>query len=133
MSDFAKIRAYTAADALWGDAGPDAADVFSEAAVVARDVGVDLRLPAVETHETERTRATPGCDWPWRSAYVTHDSKVQPCCMIMGTQRAVLGDISRDDFASVWANERYRRFRERLLGDEPPEVCRGCSMYPDVF
>lgn len=127
------IRRYTEGQALWGDAAADACRVFEEAALVAEELGVRLRLPEVEAPPPTRPAGTPGCDWPWRSAYVTHDAKVQPCCMIMGTDRAVLGDAERDDFATIWGNDAYRRFRRRLLGDDPPEVCRGCSMYRGVF
>jgi len=130
---YAEIRGYTKAQALWGDVGADALRVFEEAARVAEELGLRLRLPEVDAPPSTRSPGTPGCDWPWRSAYVTHDAKVQPCCMIMGTDRAVLGDAGREDFATIWGNDAYRRFRHRLLGDDPPEVCRGCSMYRGVF
>jgi hypothetical protein len=47
----------------------------------------------------------------------------------------VIGDINdRGGFATMWHGEGYRGFRERLLtGDDPPEVCRGCSLYRGVF
>jgi hypothetical protein len=51
----------------------------------------------------------------------------------MGADRAVLGDARADGFERVWRGEEYRDFRARLLSDEPPEVCRGCSMYRHVF
>ena len=130
---YAAIRQYAAAEALWGDAQLDALAVFDEASRLATDLGVRLRLPEVEPPPIPRSVGTPGCQWPWRSAYITHDAAVQPCCMIMGTDRAVLGDARRDDFASIWDNAAYRSFRARLMSDEPPEVCRGCSMYRGVF
>jgi radical SAM protein with 4Fe4S-binding SPASM domain len=76
----------------------------------------------------------PGCTWPWDAAYVTHRGEVQPCCMVMGNDRATLGDLREDGFAAIWRSDAYREFRERLLtpGD-PPGVCRGCSLYRGVF
>jgi radical SAM protein with 4Fe4S-binding SPASM domain len=94
---------------------------------------VSLRLPEVEARAAARAPGQPGCDWPWRSAYVTHDAAVQPCCMIMGSDRGVLGNLEQDGFAAIWHGDAYRAFRDRLVGEEPPDVCRGCSMYRGVF
>jgi hypothetical protein len=35
--------------------------------------------------------------------------------------------------ARVWSSGAYDDFRAALLGDTPPEVYRGCSMYRGVF
>ncbi len=132
---YAAIRRYALAEALWGEAHEDARRVFRDAEVLARELRIWLRLPDCDEapDAAPRGAGTPGCDWPWRSAYVTHDAKVQPCCMIMGTDRAVLGDAERQDVASIWQNDAYAEFRARLLGDDPPDVCRGCSWYRGVF
>ena len=102
-------------------------------AVVALPAKVLARLPRPEDGSGGRTAGEPGCDWPWRSAYVTHDGQVQPCCMVMGSDRAVLGDLSRGRFADIWAGPEYAGFRERLLGDTPPRVCEGCALYRHTF
>lgn len=130
---YAAIRRYAEAEALWGAARDDALVVFEHASRLADELGVRLRLPEVEAPAATREPGMPGCDWPWDSAYVTHDGKVQPCCMIMGTDRSVLGDVGREDFAAVWSGDAYQRFRARLLSYEPPDVCRGCSMYRGLF
>lgn len=128
---YGEIRAYTAEQAVWDD--DETAVVFERARAAAVEVGVDLRLPEAEA-VAERAEGVPGCDWPWRSTYVTSKGKVQPCCMVMGVDRAVMGDVLHDDLATVWAGDAYVRFRERLLSaDDPPEVCRGCSAYRGRF
>jgi MoaA/NifB/PqqE/SkfB family radical SAM enzyme len=132
VGGYADIRRYAAAEALWLHDG-EVLEVFGQSAAVAADLGVRLRLPRVEERTPWREAGTPGCDWPWRSAYVTQDAKVQPCCMIMGTDRAVMGDTGTAGFRAVWRGEAYGEFRQRLLGDDPPEVCRGCSMYRGIF
>ena len=53
--------------------------------------------------------------------------------MIMGSDRAVLGDVDRQDFGTIWRDDPYGEFRARLQTDDPPEVCRGCSWYRQVF
>lgn len=130
---YAEIRRYTEGQALWGDEHDGALRVFDDAARLAAELGVRLRLPDVDEAPMARAVGTPGCDWPWRATYVTADAKVQPCCMIMGTDRAVLGDAAREGLDAIWGNDAYRSFREGLLGDEPPAVCRGCSWYRGVF
>jgi radical SAM protein with 4Fe4S-binding SPASM domain len=131
--DYAEIRAYAEDEALWADGNDEAAALFAEAERRAEASGVRLRLPRLDERERPRTAGEPGCGWPFDSAYVTHDGKVQPCCAVMGADRAVLGDLAEDDFETVWTGDAYRDFRTRLLGDEPPDVCAGCSLYRHVF
>jgi len=132
---YAEIRAFAEEEALWADEDTAVAtESFAAAAGVAADLGVELRLPRlVEPPPAPREPGTPGCHWPFQSAYVTHDAKVLPCCMVMGSDRAALGDAAAEGFVTVWAGERYRGFRGGLIDGDPPEVCRGCSLYRRVF
>jgi radical SAM protein with 4Fe4S-binding SPASM domain len=126
------IRAFTLREALWTEGASAAA--FDEARSEADRLGVHLRLPKIEPPPSTRREGSPGCFWPWEESYVHHDGKVQPCCMIMGEDRAVIGDVHRDGgFAAVWNSDGYREFRRRLLTDDPPEICTGCSLYRGVF
>jgi radical SAM protein with 4Fe4S-binding SPASM domain len=134
---YGEIRRYSARESLVvGDARARAEAVFARAAARASAIGLPLRLPRL----TERPLASAGrragergCDFPWTSTYVTHRGVVQPCCMVMGSDRATLGDLHDGSFAEIWEGEAYRDFRRRLVGDEPPEVCGGCSLYRGVF
>ncbi len=105
------------------------------ARALAEELGIELRLPRLEQPPPRPLAPDePACHWPFESAYVTHDAKVQPCCMVMGADRAVLGRLEEHDFASIWRGEEYERFRAGLVGDgHPPEVCAGCSLYRRVF
>jgi radical SAM protein with 4Fe4S-binding SPASM domain len=128
---YREIREFAAAEALWQ--APDAAAeaAFAEARRRASALGIDLRLPALEAHSPEP--GAPGCDWPWRSAYVRYDGRVQPCCMLMGGDRAILGDVGQTPFDTIWRGAGYDAFRAALMTPNPPDVCRGCSMYRGVF
>ena len=130
---YREIREFSAAEALWPAREPAAGAVFAEAEQAATAVGVTLRLPQLESPAAPRAAGTPGCDWPWRSAYVRHDGRVQPCCMLMGGDRAILGDAGREGLATVWRGEAYEAFRAALTSPRPPEVCAGCAMYRGVF
>lgn len=133
---FQAIRDFTAAEALWPDGAGDRAAVeraFAAGRVAAHDTGVQLRLPRLDDGRARRAPGTPGCDWPWRGAYVRHDGAVQPCCMLMGEERGILGNLRRQTFADVWHGPRYREFRAALLTDTPPPECRGCAAWRGVF
>jgi radical SAM protein with 4Fe4S-binding SPASM domain len=131
---YADIGAFTVDEALWGENDEaTAATAFEHAREVASSLGVELRLPRLAPPARPRALGAPGCDWPWRSAYVRHDGKVQPCCMLMGDDRAILGELETTSFDEIWCGERYEAFRAALCTDDPPDVCRGCSMYRGVF
>jgi radical SAM protein with 4Fe4S-binding SPASM domain len=135
---YEEIRTFAAEQALWGAADRARTQAaFDEAAAEAVRLGIDLRLPPLDdlgTGEDGRRRpGEAGCFWPWDGAYVTHEGTVQPCCMVMGSDRVALGDVRAEDFAEIWHNPGYQRFRAALLTDKPPAVCRGCSLYRGVF
>lgn len=130
---YADIRRFAESEALWSGEDAAAAEArLDEAAGIAAELGVDLRLPRTEEH-APRTAQARGCDWPFTSVYVTHRGDVQPCCMVMGADRAVLGNLEEQGFDEVWSGPGYRAFREGLLDGPPPDVCRGCSLYRGVF
>jgi radical SAM protein with 4Fe4S-binding SPASM domain len=131
---YAEIRRYAAEEALFTarDLGL-ARGVFEDACAAAEELGLALRLPQLDPEPAQQTRPGRGCEWPWTSAYVTHSGAVQPCCMVMGSERATLGSVRDQSFGDVWRGQAYREFRHRLEGDDPPAVCRGCSLYRGVF
>lgn len=123
-----EIRTFTAAQALWTGADLERAEAaFAEARRVAAGENVRLRLPHLDD------RGGGGCTWPWDAAYITSAGVVQPCCMVMGDDRVSLGDLNEAGFPEIWRGPAYREFRRRLAGDDPPDVCRGCSLYRHTF
>ncbi len=107
---------------------------FGAARTLADELGVDLRLP--RTRPRPHPQGTPGrqrCDWPWKGAYMSYQGYTMPCCMISTPDRYTLGDLSQQDFASIWDGPAYQQFRAQLDSDEPPEVCRSCSVYSGTF
>jgi radical SAM protein with 4Fe4S-binding SPASM domain len=125
---YEEIRAFTSDQALWTGADlARARAAFGEARRVAAGEGVRLRLPRFDDE------GGGGCTWPWDAAYITSAGVVQPCCMVMGDDRVALGDLNETGFPEIWRGEAYRDFRRRLAGTEPPEVCRGCSLYRHTF
>jgi MoaA/NifB/PqqE/SkfB family radical SAM enzyme len=103
---------------------------FDEARAVAERLGVELRLPRTAPEKPIQGRR---CDWPWRGAYVAYSGEAMPCCMLATPDRANFGSMANEGVMRVWNNDAYRRFRERLESDNPPEVCRGCAVYQGTF
>ncbi len=107
---------------------------FSEAKSVASELGVQLRLP--RTRRREHPPGTPGrqrCDWPWRGAYVSYQGLAMPCCMVATPDRANFGNMATEGVAAIWNGPAYEAFRHQLSSEEPPEVCRSCSIYSGTF
>jgi radical SAM protein with 4Fe4S-binding SPASM domain len=125
-SGYESLRVVTDAELL-GDV--DVEPVLAAAAATALRHGLDLRLPA----GAEPGEPTRRCDWPWTASYVTHEGAVQPCCMVMGSDRATLGSVDRQSFTEIWGGATYDAFRQQLSSNDPPAVCVGCSVYNGRF
>jgi radical SAM protein with 4Fe4S-binding SPASM domain len=107
---------------------------FGAAREVAQEVGLDLRLP--RTHKRLHAPGTLGpdrCDWPWHGPYVSYQGLVMPCCMIASPDRLNFGSMAEKGVDAVWNGEEYESFRRQLASDEPPEICRSCSIYSGTF
>jgi radical SAM protein with 4Fe4S-binding SPASM domain len=107
---------------------------FDAARAAAVALGVELRLPnRAPQPRAQSARGRERCDWPWRGAYIAYSGEAMPCCMVATPDRMNFGSMARDGVEAVWNNDAYRRFREQLDSDEPPEICRGCAVYQGKF
>jgi radical SAM protein with 4Fe4S-binding SPASM domain len=129
IQDFVHEQSVT--ELAWAEVEP----VVLEAQKVAARAGISLRLPSMApaVPQAKVDEATVPCAWPWRSSYVNWNGTVQPCCMVMGSDRSTLGSVNETSFADVWSSEEYQSFRRELLSSNPPAVCRGCSEYRGTF
>jgi radical SAM protein with 4Fe4S-binding SPASM domain len=101
---------------------------FGAAACRADELGIRLRLPQPPGPlPSERLR----CDWPWRGAYIDYSGEAMPCAMA-AKPLAGLGNMLREDVVRIWNNDAYRKFRQQLASDDPPEVCKGCPVYQGI-
>ncbi|MDB5073371.1 MAG: radical protein [Candidatus Eremiobacteraeota bacterium] len=131
---YAPMREFVADQTLVDHDPARVAHAFDAARAAAKEHGVALRLPRVTP--VEHAPGTPGrsrCDWPWRGPYVAYDGTAMPCCMVATPDRASLGNVVREGVDAVWNGAAYEDFRARLDSDEPPEICKSCSVYAHVF
>lgn len=107
---------------------------FEEARQAAQETGIRLRLPRVRplTHPP----GTPGrerCSWPWTGAYISYQGYMMPCCMVSTPDRANFGKVTDRSTAGAWNSKEFNAFRAQLESEQPPEICRTCSIYLRTF
>ncbi len=108
---------------------------FTLAREKAAQLGVVLRLPnpRPKAHAPE----TPGydrCRWPWTGAYISYQGLAMPCCMVSTPDRINFGSVKGPNgVEEVWNGQQYREFREALSSDNPPDICKSCSIYKGTF
>jgi radical SAM protein with 4Fe4S-binding SPASM domain len=135
---FTRLRRFVEGEVLWGR-GASSGElsqvrvVLDEARAAASRRGLTLRLPELDDRPRHEDWGRMPCEWPWHSTYVNHDGRVQPCCMVMGSERATMGNAFDDGFPAVWSGDAYQEFRAQLLSESPPAVCRGCAYYRRTF
>jgi radical SAM protein with 4Fe4S-binding SPASM domain len=107
---------------------------FEEARHTADRLGVDLRLPSTRPRpHPPGTRGLERCDWPWRGAYISYDGLAMPCCMVATPDRINFGKMGAHGVQAIWNSAAYQAFRKRLSSEDPPDVCRSCSVYRGTF
>ncbi len=133
-ANYRPMREFVEEQTLLNEDESRVARYFGEAKAVARELGVSLRLP--RSRPLAHAPGTPGparCDWPWRGAYASYQGLAMPCCMVATPDRINFGSLTERGVEAVWNGPEYREFRARLSSDDPPEVCKSCSVYSHTF
>lgn len=107
---------------------------FGEARQVAEELEVALRLP--HTRLRIHPPGTPGrkrCSWPWTGGYFSYQGFAMPCCMVSTPDRINFGKVGDRNVNEIWNDPEFQSFRRQLDSDEPPEICRSCSVYTGTF
>jgi radical SAM protein with 4Fe4S-binding SPASM domain len=124
-------------EALFRRAPQAELDAIAEAGRLAEALGVTLRgsgeASALElVSEYEEDVNYHQCRRPWSLMYVTANGNVLPCCIAPFTEAPYedikLGNVFDVSLEEVWNGPLYRKWRERMNGNEPPEACRGCGV-----
>ncbi len=131
---YAPMREYVDRETLLTEPPERVDRVFADSRAMADALGIDLRLPS--TRARLHPAGTPGrqrCDWPWRGEYVSYQGLAMPCCMISTPDRLNFGNVFERGVPAVWHGGDYEAFRKALDSDEPPAICRSCSLYNGTF
>jgi radical SAM protein with 4Fe4S-binding SPASM domain len=114
---------------LWHDQCPARRFVEAESLLKEKPALDDARALAVQLGIRLDMPRARRCERPWRRIHIGAWGEALPCPQARTAQRRTLGNARRDGIVSVWNNDAYRTFRERLASDTPPELCRNCSLY----
>jgi putative metalloenzyme radical SAM/SPASM domain maturase len=114
----------------------EVADVFDEAAEIARKEGLDLRLPGVSLKEKRN------CSFVEEGgAFVSWAGAVSPCyflwhrysCFAHGWKQSVhpkvFGKLAERGILEIWNDREFRAFRENVVKYDYP-YCSSCSLAP---
>lgn len=112
------------------------AALFAQASQVARETGLELRLPEVSLRE-ERT-----CSFVEEgSAFVSWQGDISPCyflwrrfnCFASGwnqpVQHKVFGNLREKNILEIWNSRDYGEFRRNVLAYDYP-ACSSCGLAP---
>ena len=124
------------AESLHGQVDDAVRRVIEEAQRVAAQTGVALRASGRRPLIESLTRSTDdnpqrGCWRPWRSAVVTADKRVLPCCIASFREpydTLARGDLKGQTWDEIWNAAPYRELRQGLLDGEPLPSCAGCGV-----
>lgn len=109
-------------------------EAFAEAAQLARDLGVDLRLPTTVPTQVRR------CEFVEEgSAFISWDGRAHPCyflwhafdCHLGGVAKTVrpvsFGSVQDTDILELWNGDEWRRFRANVTRYDFP-FCYDCNL-----
>lgn len=116
--------------------GEEVAEVFERAREVAKRLGMELRLPAVELRQSR------SCGFVEEGgAFVAWNGAVSPCyflwhryrCFASGwdqqVQAKVFGNVNEEDILRIWNAPPYRSFRDGVTAYDFPH-CSSCGLAP---
>jgi radical SAM protein with 4Fe4S-binding SPASM domain len=133
-SQYRPMRDFVEKESLLSEDLNRVEEYFGEARKVAAELNIELRLP--RTRPVMHPPGTPGrdrCSWPWTGAYISYQGLAMPCCMVATPDRMNFGSVVEDGVSTVWNNQKYQDFRDKLASDTPPEICQSCSIYLRTF
>jgi len=63
----------------------------------------------------------------WHSCVITWDGLVVPCCFDKDATHQ-LGDLKKQDFITLWQDEKYKQFRKSILKSRSEiDICKNCT------
>lgn len=105
-----------------------------EAKEASKKFGVKLHtLPELEVQKIDV------CIYPWTSPYISAAGEVFPCCFV--TQRnnpelmheTILGNVNEQKLSEIWNGPKYKKFREKWLAKDLPNICKNCPKITGIY
>lgn len=93
---------------------------------------IRIVLPAFLQNETEESRVSGSCRWPFNAMWITSDGNVTPCCNLHDPRQITLGHAFEKSLEDIWLGPDYRAFRTRYRADKV-DACRSCPVHYGQF
>jgi len=94
--------------------------LFESAKILSEKLNMPISLPRLEQPKVREY-----CEQPWIYLVVKENGKVRACCAIHHKE---FGDLTREDYSTIWNNDKFQSFRRELLSDDIPTECKHCGM-----
>lgn len=118
--------------------------VFNASKILARELGVELRLPVLMNPLTKKFAETQDeidasikdidpqisteglCLEPWQTFYLRSNGDVMPCVI---TNRC-MGNLKEQTAEQIWNGESFQSFRIKMKSADKPPECKVCHLLP---
>ena len=119
--------------ALYNHNAPKHRQIWDEAMLKARDLGIHLTLPSLQAVDNSICRFRPR-----ESFFVSWKGDIKPCCTYLhpltlfykGKRATVpamnFGNIHEENILKLWYSPHYIKFREQILNKKYTEICNSC-------
>ncbi len=125
---------------LFDDFDEQVERLIVECEVLAKELGILFKASgatnphaSLEASNQRDQQPWKACMRPWTTAYITANGNALPCCIspfaTQDYESLKLGNVFEQSFESIWNDERYAKWRQQLLSDEPHEACAGCGVH----
>ena len=94
-------------------------ELFKKGEAMAKEFNLEVAFPRLDQPKVRQN-----CKQPWTMIVTDEKGTVRPCCAVHFVS---FGDLNKDNFKTIWNNESFKNFRQKLLSDDVPEVCKGCT------
>lgn len=80
-----------------------------------------------DSHYSIGSKLPNSCQRMWKSAVITWDGMVVPCCFDKDATHS-FGKIQEDEFNTIWKSKKYDEFRQLILDNRSViDICKNCS------
>ena len=124
--------------ALYERLSREEASLIDRAVALAKSLGLAFSASGAASEPgMSLRRSSDGSPWslcrrPWTVMYFTANGRALPCCIAPFSQRGyenyTLGDATQHTLREIWDGPAYRKFRNALLSDKPPDSCANCGL-----
>jgi radical SAM protein with 4Fe4S-binding SPASM domain len=94
---------------------------IKQAQAVAEQLGLALDITSDDKYSRQRK-----CNWPWKSAYISSNGDVVPCCILADSDTVKMGNVFEQDFKDIWNSEAYQTLRKQIRDHDLPHFCTNC-------